>query len=61
MQSADGTPWHDAGVWKPCAVTDRDGLAVFFNGSQHTDSAFPGALGIGVVRVNPAGAPPGAA
>ena len=61
VQSADGTPWHDAGVWKPCAVTDRDGLVVFFNGSQRTDSPFLGALGIGVVRVDPPGAPSGAA
>ena len=57
VRTTDGTPWHDAGVWKPCAVTDHDGLVVFFNGSQRTGSAFLGALGIGVVRVNPAGAP----
>ena len=38
-------------------MTAHDGLVVFFNGSQRTGSAFLGALGIGVVRVNPAGEP----
>lgn len=51
LKTTDGTPWHNAGAWKPTALADGDDLVVFFTAAQRNPSVpFP-ALGIGSLRL----------
>ncbi|MFI6536424.1 hypothetical protein ACIBHY_28515 [Nonomuraea sp. NPDC050547] len=47
VRTIDGTPWHDAGVWKPTAVADGRRRAVFFTVAQRSDNPYAPALGVG--------------
>jgi hypothetical protein len=51
LRTTDGTPWHNAGAWKPTAVADNDHLVVFFTAAQRGDNPYVPALGIGSLRV----------
>jgi predicted GH43/DUF377 family glycosyl hydrolase len=52
LRTADGTPWHDAGAWKPTAVTDKGDLVVFFTVAQRGGNPYVPALGVGVLRLS---------
>lgn len=52
LQTADGTPWHDAGAWKPTAVIDKDDLVVLFTTAQRASNPYVPALGIGSLRLS---------